>query len=240
MHTSDEAFKVACSNCNLRELCLPIGLNTDDLKKLDTIVATRKRIKQGGHLFSSGDVFTTLYAIRTGYFKTSVLTEDGREQVTGFQMAGEIMGLDGIVSDHHNCNAIALEDAEVCVMPFNSVEELSREFPILQRHVHKIMSREIVRENGVMMLLANMRAEERLAAFLLNLLQRLHARGFSQSELVLRMTREEIGSYLGMKLETVSRTFSKFSEEGIIEVKQRNIKIIDAEALKKIFNPHTV
>jgi len=168
-----------------------------------------------------------------------VTSEDGREQVTGFQMAGEIIGMDGIVSDRHNCNAVALEDAEVCVMPFATVEDLSRELPALQRHVHKIMSREIVRENSVMMLLGNMRAEERLAAFLLNLLQRLHARGLSQSELVLRMTREEIGSYLGLKLETVSRAFSKFSEEGIIEVKQRYVKILAPEALKKIFNPQT-
>jgi len=190
-------------------------------------------------LFSNGDAFTSLYAIRTGFFKTCVSTEDGREQVTGFQMAGEIIGLDGIVSDYHSCNAVALEDAEVCVMPFANVEELSREFPVLQRHVHKIMSREIVRENGVMMLLGNMRAEERLAAFLLNLVQRLHARGFSQSELVLRMPREEIGSYLGMKLETVSRTFSKFSDEGIIEVKQRYVRIMKPDALKMIFNPQT-
>lgn len=151
-------------------------------------------------------------------------------------MAGEIVGLDGIVNDLHSCNAIALEDAEVCVMPFANIEALSREFPQLQRHIHKIMSREIVRENNVMMLLGNMRAEERLAGFLLNLLQRLHARGFSQSEIILRMTREEIGSYLGMKLETVSRTFSKFSEEGIIEVKQRYVHIIKADELKKIFN----
>ncbi len=232
-----ESVKVACSSCNLRELCMPVGFNTDDMKKLDEVVATRRRIKQGDMLFSYGDVFTSLYAIRTGFFKTCVSTSDGREQVTGFQMAGEIIGLDGIVTDHHSCNAVALEDAEVCVMPFAKVEDLSREFPLLQRHVHKIMSREIVRENSVMMLLGNMRAEERLAAFLLNLVQRLHARGFSQSELTLRMSREEIGSYLGMKLETVSRAFSKFSEEGIIEVKQRYVRILNADALKKIFNP---
>ena len=232
-----ETIKVACSNCNLRELCMPIGLNIDDMQRLDEVVATRRRVKQGDRLFSNGDHFTSLYAIRTGFFKTCISTEDGREQVTGFQMAGEIIGLDGIVTDFHSCNAVALEDADVCVMPFANVEELSREFPVLQRHVHKIMSREIVRENGVMMLLGNMRAEERLAAFLLNLVQRLHARGFSQSELILRMTREEIGSYLGMKLETVSRTFSKFSDEGIIEVKQRHVRIVEPEALKKIFNP---
>jgi CRP/FNR family transcriptional regulator, anaerobic regulatory protein len=234
-----ETIKVACSNCNLRELCMPMGFDQTEMQKLDEVVATRVKIKQGSNLFSHGDPFTSLYAIRTGFFKTCVSTEDGREQVTGFQMAGEIVGLDGIVNDHHTCNAIALEDAEVCVMPFANVEDLSREFPVLQRHVHKMMSREIVRENSILMLLGNMRAEERLAAFLLNLVQRLHARGFSQSEFILRMSREEIGSYLGMKLETVSRTFSKFSEEGIIEVKQRYVRILKPDALKKIFNPAT-
>ncbi len=234
--TISQELKVACSNCNLRELCMPLGFTENEMKKIDDVVKTRRRVKQGDLLFGDGDTFTSLYAIRTGVFKTSVSTEDGREQVIGFQMAGEIVGLDGIVNDSHSCNAVALEDSEVCVMPFSNIEDLSREFPELQRHVHKIMSREIVRENKVMMLLGNMRAEERLAAFLLNLVQRLHARGFSQSEIVLRMTREEIGSYLGMKLETVSRTFSKFSDEGIIQVKQRYVRIIQPEALKQIFN----
>jgi CRP/FNR family transcriptional regulator, anaerobic regulatory protein len=237
--TIQEAIKVACSNCNLRELCMPVGFDSEDMQKLDEVVATRRRVKQGDLLFSNGEAFTSLFAIRTGFFKTCISAADGREQVTGFQMAGEIIGLDGIVSDFHSCNAIALEDAEVCVMPFANIEHLSREFPLLQRHMHKVMSREIVRENGVMMLLGNMRAEERLAAFLLNLVQRLHARGLSQTEIVLRMTREEIGSYLGLKLETVSRAFSKFSDEGILEVKQRYVRIIDTEALKKIFNPQT-
>ena len=236
---TDNTFKVACSNCNLRELCMPIGLEITDMKKLDEVVATRRQVKQGQMLFGNGDAFTSLYAIRTGFFKTCISNEDGREQVTGFQMAGEIIGLDGIVTDQHSCNAVALEDAEVCVMPFSNVEELSREFPVLQRHVHKVMSREIVRENGMMMMLGNMRAEERLAAFLLNLVQRLHARGFSQSEMILRMTREEIGSYLGLKLETISRTFSKLSDDGIIEVKQRYVKILAPDELKKILNPQS-
>ncbi|HEY8355511.1 MAG TPA: fumarate/nitrate reduction transcriptional regulator Fnr [Methylophilaceae bacterium] len=234
-----ESFKVACSNCNLRELCMPIGLTPEELQKLDSLVATRRKVSQGEALYRSGESFTSLYAIRTGFFKTCVSSPDGREQVTGFQMAGEIIGLDGITTDRHNCNAVALEDAEVCVMPFANVEEISREFPVLQRHVHKIMSREIVRDQGVMLLLGNMRAEERLAAFLLNLVQRLNARGFSRSEVILRMTREEIGSYLGMKLETVSRTFSKFSEEGIIEVKQRWVKILQPDALRRIFDPES-
>lgn len=215
---------------------MPLGLKADEIEKLDEVVATRRKIKRGARLYSNGEKFTSLYAIRTGFFKTCITTEDGRNQVTGFQMAGEIMGLDGITNDQHACDAVALEDAEVCVMPFDRIEELSREVVSLQRHVHKIMSREIVREHGVMLLLGSMRAEERLAAFLLNLVQRLHARGFSQSELLLRMTREEIGSYLGLKLETVSRTFSKFVEEGIVEVKQRQVRILNTAALKLIVN----
>ena len=231
-----QSIKVACSNCNLRELCMPLGLNEDELKRLDDLVAARRKISRGDILYRNGEKFSALYAIRTGFFKTTVAAEDGRDQVTGFQMAGEVIGLDGIVSDHHTCDAVALEDAEVCVMNFDRLEDLSREINALQRHVHKIMSREIVRENGVMLLLGSMRADERLAAFLLNLVQRLHARGFSQSELVLRMTREEIGSYLGLKLETVSRTFSKFVEEGIVEVKQRHVRILNPDALKLIVN----
>ncbi len=230
-------LKVACSSCNLKELCMPLGLTPAELDRVDDVVASRRKVKRGTTLFRTGEKFTSLFAIRTGFFKTSVVSEDGKDQVTGFQMAGEIIGLDGIVNDHHTCEAVALEDAEVCIMPFDRVEELSREVVSLQRHVHKIMSREIVREHGVMLLLGSMRAEERLAAFLLNLVQRLNARGFSQTELVLRMTREEIGSYLGLKLETVSRTFSKFVDDGIVEVKQRHIRILNAEMLKDIVNP---
>jgi CRP/FNR family transcriptional regulator, anaerobic regulatory protein len=237
MTLNADTIKVACSNCNLRELCMPVGLQPQELQRIDDIVATRRKVRRKETLFASGERFTALYAIRTGVFKTQVTAEDGREQVTGFQMAGEIMGLDGIVNDHHTCDAVALEDAEVCVMPFERIEELSREVTALQRHVHQIMSREIVREHGVMLLLSSMRAEERLAAFLLNLLQRLHARGFSASELVLRMTREEIGSYLGLKLETVSRTMSKFAEDGLVEVNQRHVRILDADALRRLVNP---
>jgi CRP/FNR family transcriptional regulator, anaerobic regulatory protein len=232
-----KTIKVACSSCNLRELCMPLGLSHEELDRIDDLVANRRKVKRGAPLFRNGDRFTSLFAIRTGFFKTCIASEDGRDQVTGFQMAGEIVGLDGIVNDIHTCDAIALEDAEVCVMPFDRIEDLSNQIHALQRHVHKIMSREIVREHGVMLLLGSMRAEERLAAFLLNLVQRLHARGFSQSELVLRMTREEIGSYLGLKLETVSRTFSKFVEEGIVEVKQRHVRILNTDALKEIVNP---
>lgn len=234
-----EAFKVACSSCNLRELCLPVGLSSDQLDAIDTLVANRRQIARGDTLFRTGDTFDALYAVRTGFFKTCVSSEDGRDQVTGFQMAGELIGLDGISTDRHACDAVALEDSQVCVIPYHQLEDLSRQFNDLQHQFHKIMSREIVRDHGVMLLLGSMRAEERLAAFLLNLVQRLHARGFSQSELVLRMTREEIGSYLGLKLETVSRTLSKFVEDGIVAVQQRHVRIVDADKLRRLVNAPT-
>jgi CRP/FNR family transcriptional regulator len=235
-NASLEPLKVACASCNLRELCLPVGLNSGELQKLDGLVAQRRTVPRGEHLFHNGERFEALYAVRTGFFKTCVGSEDGRDQVTGFQMAGELLGLDGISSDRHSCDAVALEDSSVCVIPYAQLEGLSREFSVLQHQFHKIMSREIVRDHGVMLLLGNMRAEERLAAFLLNLTQRLHARGFSSSSLVLRMTREEIGSYLGLKLETVSRTFSRFQDEGLMEVKQRQLRILDLAGLQALVN----
>ncbi len=227
-------LKSACSQCNLLELCLPFGMPEHELNRLDDLVGARRKIKRQQNLYRAGDPFEAIYAIRAGSFKTDVLLEDGREQVTGFQMTGEILGLDGISTENHSCNAVALEDSEVCVIAYSRLEELSREVEGLQHQFHKVMSREIVRDHGVMMLLGSMRAEERLAAFLLNLSQRFTARGFSAAEFNLRMTREEIGSYLGLKLETVSRAFSRFQDEGIVTVQQKHIRILDPARLKKI------
>lgn len=226
-----EPFKKACSGCNLHQLCLPVDMSSEQLLRLDAVVDERRHVDRGDALFRIGDTFNALFAVRTGFFKTCVTSEDGRDQVTGFQMAGELLGLDGIGSDRHTCDALALEDSNVCVIPFAMLEDLSREFSDLQRHFHRIMSREIVRDHDVMLLLGSMRAEERLAAFLLNLTKRLHARGYSSSSLVLRMSREEIGSYLGLKLETVSRAFSKFQQIGLLDVKQRQIVVLDPEGL---------
>jgi CRP/FNR family transcriptional regulator len=232
-------LRTACSACNLRELCLPVGLSSPDLERLDSLVAQRRQLGRGEDLFRAGDRFTSVYAVRTGFFKTGLTLEDGREQVTGFQMTGELLGLDGISTDAHTVTATALEDSQVCIIPFDQLEELSRDFTELQRQFHKIMSREIVRDHGVMLLLGSMKAEERLAAFMVNLTQRLHSRGYSSSEVVLRMTREEIGSYLGLKLETVSRTFSRFQDEGLLDVKQRQIRILDQARLKDLVGAAT-
>jgi CRP/FNR family transcriptional regulator len=222
-----------CSTCNLREICLPCGLTGHDAERIEEAIYTRRRIKRGESLYRAGDDFGSLYAVRSGFFKSTVMLEDGREQVTGFHMAGELVGLDGISSGAHSCNTRALEDSEVCVIPYGRLQELSKEMPSLQLQFHKAMSREIVREHGVMLLLGSMRAEERLAAFLLNLSQRFTARGYSDVDFNLRMTREEIGSYLGLKLETVSRAFSRFQDEGLISVQQKHIRILDVGGLKR-------
>jgi CRP/FNR family transcriptional regulator len=227
-------LKVACSNCNLRELCLPLGLSLTDIEKLEELVATRRRVKRGESLFRAGDRFESLYAVRLGFLKSTVMSTDGREQVTGFHMAGELVGMDGISNEQHSCDTVALEDTEVCVIPYERLEEVAGTVPVLRNHFHKVMSREIVREHGVMLLLGSMHAEERLAAFLLNLSQRFEARGYSRTEFVLRMTRAEIGSFLGLKLETVSRVLSRFAHDGLIEVNQKHVRILNTEGLRAI------
>jgi len=220
-----------CSTCNLRELCLPCGLKAPDADLVDDMVYARKRVKRGDTLFRAGHTFDSLYAVRTGFFKSSVVLEDGRDQVTGFHMAGEILGMDGIAAEAHTADVIALEDSEVCVIPYTRLAD-----PALQRQLHKVMSRELVRDQGVMMLLGSMRAEERLAAFLLNLSQRFVARGFAHDEFHLRMTREEIGSYLGLTLETVSRLFSRFQADDLIAVQHKHIRIRDVAGLRSVMN----
>ena len=225
----------ACSSCNLREICLPLGLTRPELEQISArLIAGRRKVPTGDNLYRAGDPFDSLYAVWTGFFKTCVNSKGGREQVTGFQMAGELVGLDGIAERRHEVNAVAIEDSQVCVIPFAQLESLAAEMPTLQHQFHRMLSGEIVRNQGVMLLLGSMYAEERLAAFLLNLMHRLRARGFSPSSVYLRMSREEIGSYLGLKVETVSRTFSKLQAGGLLEVRKRQIEITDAAALQAI------
>ena len=228
-----EPARVNCSNCKVQALCMPPGLSPQDLDVVEDMVVSRIKVKRGATLFNYGDRFKSLHVVRTGFIKTQIMAEDGRTRVSGFHMAGDALGLDAIAADIHTCDAIAMEDAEVCVMPFEMVERTAREVVALQRHLLRIMSREIVRE-GSLMLMGGMQAEERIASFLLNLSERLHVRGYSQSELVLRMSREEIGSALALKPETVSRTFSKFATDGIVLVKQRNVHILDLPALREV------
>jgi CRP/FNR family transcriptional regulator, anaerobic regulatory protein len=227
-------LKVACSTCNLRESCLPLGLSLPDIERLEELVAASKRLERGERLFRAGDQFAALYAVRIGFLKTTAASPDGHEQVIGFHMAGELVGLDGISSGTHTCEAVALEDADVCVIPYAGIEAVALAVPKLRKHLHKVMSREIVREHDVMLLLGTMNADERLAAFLLNLSLRFGARGYSHSEFVLRMTRAEIGSFLGLQLETVSRVLSRFAQDGLLEVNQKHVRIVDPVGLRAI------
>jgi CRP/FNR family transcriptional regulator len=225
---------VRCSNCAMRAVCMPEGLSEQELAELDRIVCQRRRVARAQALYRTGDAFANLYAIRTGSFKTVVTHRDGREQVTGFAIAGEPLGLDGISADRQTCDAVALEDSVVCVIPFAQLERLCRDSGTVQRHVHRMMSHEIVRESALMLLLGNMRADERVASFLTGLARRYAMRGYSGSELQLRMTRDEIGSYLGMKLETVSRTLSRLQKEALIETRGKWVRIVDGARLRQI------
>lgn len=223
-----------CSTCRLRELCLPGDMAEREPRAIDKIVRARRTVKRGERLYSSNESFTSVYAVRRGFFKTSVLTEDGRDQVTGFFMAGDILGLDGIGTDQHTLTVTAIEDSEVCIMPFAHLQSVAEHTPGLLHQLHKLMSRAMVRDQAVMLLLGSMRAEERIAVFLLNLSQRFVVRGFAEREFHLRMTREEIGSYLGLKLETVSRVFSRLQKLELIDIKNKHVRILDVEGLKKV------
>jgi CRP/FNR family transcriptional regulator, anaerobic regulatory protein len=232
-------LRIACSSCSLRELCLPAGLDQGELERLDKIVNRKRPLKRGDCLYRAGGASQSLYAVRTGFLKSCVLHDDGREQIVGFHMMGELLGMDAIGAGKHLCDAVALEDSEICEIPFGELEHLSRDLPTLQQHFHRIMSREIARDYGVMLLLGSMRAEERLAAFLLNLSQRFVTRGYSPTRFNLRMTRKEIGSYLGLKLETISRAFSHFQSEGLIKVQKKSIELKDLERMRALLSQST-
>jgi CRP/FNR family transcriptional regulator len=237
--TIDDALaplKTLCSTCHLKDLCLPCGLAGGDVERLDGLKFARRRIKEGQALYHEGERFQFMYAVRSGTFKSTLNLKDGREQVTGFQMAGELLGLDGLASGKHASSAVALEDAEICAIPYAHLSELAATSADLQHVISRLMSREIVREHSLMMLLGSMNAEERLAAFLLNISQRMKARGYSASEFHLRMSRAEIGSYLGMKLETVSRTFSAFAAQRLLEVDKKHVRILDLPGLQQAFD----
>ncbi|MES2300166.1 MAG: fumarate/nitrate reduction transcriptional regulator Fnr [Pseudomonadota bacterium] len=229
---TSEASK--CSACSLKNLCLPVGLDDADMVRLDTVIARRRRVARDENLYRMDEPFTKLYAVRFGHFKTAQINVQGEQQVMGFQMAGDLLGMDAIGSGRHNCGAVALEDSEVCEIPFTPLEALFAEVPALLRHFHRIMSHEITREQNAMLFLGNMRAEQRLAVFLLNLSTRYAARGYSASSFQLRMSREEIGNYLGLTIESISRLLAKFRKEGWISVDNREVAILDRATLEAL------
>jgi cAMP-binding proteins - catabolite gene activator and regulatory subunit of cAMP-dependent protein kinases len=218
----------------LSELCLPIGMARTDVTRLDELIKERIRLPKGSALFHLGDKTEAVYGIRSGSLKTQLEDASGQVQITGFLLPGEILGMDSLVNNIHVSHAIALEDSEVCVIRLEEMDQLSLQMPVLQRQFRRLMSMEINRSHQLVMALGALRSEQRLAAFLLNLSSRLAALGYSPSEFVLRMSREEIGNYLGLTLETVSRLFSRFAKEGLIHIHQREVRILDMQALRAL------
>jgi CRP/FNR family transcriptional regulator len=229
-----QALKAGCASCSLHQLCLPMGLDEADMQRLDQIIGRRRRIKRDQSLYRMGDAFDMLYAIRLGHFKTYQVNSNGSQQITGFQMAGELLGMDAIGTGRHQCEAVALEDSEVCEIPFSRLEELFQDMPVLLRQFHRIMSKEISREQGVMLTLNSMSAQQKLAAFLVNLSTRYATRGYSASRFQLRMTREEIGNYLGLAVESVSRLLSNLKKNGVVDVNHRDLELLNLPALRSI------
>ena len=230
--TALDELRAHCPNCPVRSLCLPVDLDERAVARLDGIIHVRTSVRRKAKLYRPGDRFVALYAIRLGTFKTTVLAEDGCQQVTGYHMAGEIIGLDGIGDERYSCDATALEDSEVCVLPWNEIDRLAADMPELRRNLYRVISRDASREQAMMLLLGSRTAGERLAIFLLNVADRYRDRGYSSCEFVLRMTREEIASYLGLKLETVSRLFSSLQENGLLQVQGRAVKLLDVPRLR--------
>lgn len=228
------ALKAACSDCSLRDLCLPLGLNADDMRALEATVKSHRKLSKGEFLYRVGDPFRSLFAIRTGSTKTCEIASDGSVQITGFHLPGELLGIDAINSEKHPCDVIALETTEVCELPFGKLETLARELPGLQHQLFRLMSRELVDEEVQLLMLGRMKAEERLAAFLLSFSKRYQLLGHSPTDLHLPMSRQDLGDYLGLALETVSRLFSRFQEEKLITVQGRNVKLLNVVRLKGV------
>ena len=228
------ALKTACQSCNLHDLCLPLGLDMGDIEKLDKIIKRSRPLQKGEYLFNSGDNFTSIYAVRSGSIKTFSESEQGDEQITGLYLPGELLGLDAINDNKHPCSAIALETTSLCEIPFDTLESLSSDIPELHHQLFRIMSKEIASDQSLLMLMAQKSAEERLAAFLVNLSSRLKVRNFSEVEFNLSMSRKDIGNYLGLTIETISRTFSRFQSEGILSTQRKYVNIHKLDVLKEM------
>jgi len=224
----------SCSNCNLHSLCLPLGLDIGDIDKLNKIVKRSRPLHKGDHLFSSGDNFTSIYAIHSGSIKTFTESSQGDEQITGLYLPGELIGLDAIHNGIHPCSASALETTSLCELPFEVLEDLGHDVPELRRQLFNVMSKEIAGDQSLLMFLAQKNAAERLASFLINLSNRLKARNFSETQFNLTMSRKDIGNFLGLTIETVSRTFSHFQSEGILSTERKFVEIHKLDALKKL------
>ena len=227
-------LKSHCQNCSLYALCLPMGLETGDLDKLDKVIKRRQAVNKNNYLFRIGEPLKSVYAIRSGSFKTFLTNPDGTEQIVGFSLPGELIGMDGIGDSKHNCSARALETSSVCEIPYERLESLAIEIPGLQHQLLKLMSQEIQQDQNLMMLLAQMPTETRLASFLLGLSRRLSQRGYAATEFNLSMSRGDIANLLGMAVETISRLLTHFQEDGILRVERKHITVLQLDKLEEL------
>ena len=223
-----------CPSWKLADFCLIAGPDAGAMLSGERILTVPTRFRKGAVLYRVGDAFDALYIIRFGSCKMVLLTECGREQVAGYHMAGDIVGVDGVARAVHKCEAIALEDMEVWRLPFDEIESLARISQQFGHGLHQLLSQEGERAYSLVLMLGSMRADQRLAFYLLDLSQRHQALGYSSCEFVLRMTRQEIGSYLGLKLETVSRLLSRFQRQGLLQVDGRTVKLLDRVAVSQL------
>lgn len=229
-----DKLKVSCAQCNLNELCFPHGMDHEDMSKLDTIVEQRKPLHKNEYLYREGDVSKVIYAVRSGSVKTLVESPNGDEQIVGFHLPGEVLGLDGFMDDIHTCTAICLETTSVCAIPLNKLEHLCGTLPGLQHQMRRIMGKEVTEEHNMLLMLGKMSAEEKIATFLLSVSRRMVERHWKATEFVLSMPRQDIANYLGLAVETVSRLFAQYQEAGIIKVDRRRISILNLQRLKEI------
>ncbi|MGD8175383.1 fumarate/nitrate reduction transcriptional regulator Fnr [Marinimicrobium sp. ARAG 43.8] len=224
----------SCRTCRLNTLCLPLSLHLDDVEQLNRIVQRGRPLQQGEYLYRAGQKLTSLFAIRSGSVKASTLNEQGEEQITGFYFPGELVGMDGIATERYTNNVVALETASVCEIPFHQVEQLSLKIPSLQRNVFQLLSREITHDQRMLSLLSRSRADERVASLLLSLSQRNERRQLSPVSFTLPMSRTDIGNFLGLTIETISRVFGRLQQQQVIDVKRKEVRITDLDQLKHL------
>jgi CRP/FNR family transcriptional regulator, anaerobic regulatory protein len=229
--TSAARIRVSCGHCSLADLCLPQGLKQAEIEQLNTIVRRRRPVPRGESVFRVGDPSLSIYAVHSGCVKTCSSTSDGHEQILGFHLPGEFVGLDALESDSHRCAAVAMETVHVCELPLVQLEQMCHRLPGLPHRILRLIGAEVAAKHALLLLLGKRSAEERLAAFLLNLSARFRQRGFSEQKFNLSMPRDDIANYLGLARETVSRLLTRFQLDGLLSVERRCIFIRDISRL---------
>ena len=224
--------QVACSQCSLVELCLPKGLTPEELKVFEQTIDRKKPLRKSEYLYRAGEPMTSLYTVKTGAFKANIDSIDGQENIVGFFMPGELMGLDGIGSGHYQCDMIALTDTHVCKLSYNDFEQVAEKFPVLRQEILSVSSSNLTSVQKMLMFIGKRPVEERLAMFLISISQRFKARGLSDTRFQLPMSRHDIANYLGMAPETISRQFKKLQDQGLVSIRNRDVTINDPTALR--------